>query len=608
MLTATYSPDDNKLRLYASTRLDPETYARVKTAGFKWAPKQELFVAPMWTPSREDFLKSLCGEIEDEDRSLIERAEERAERFGEYSEKRAAESSNAHAAVREIADAIPFGQPILVGHHSEKRARKDAERIHNGMRKAVDLWETSKYWTERAAGAIGHAKYKELPEVRARRIKTIEADKRKREKSTKEAQLFLKMWSTLSDDTKWKAKGGDVPTTKERGLFISNRDHISMCFPLDKYPRQPPASQYEGSKSLWSAIDDGVISAEQARDIAIPIHERQIAWNARWIAHYDNRLAYEKAMLAESGGIETDKTKPEVGGAIRCWASPGHGRGWAYIQKVNKVTVTIHEKASYSERVFRAKMPFDKIKAIMSAAEVTAARAENRLIETDAGVGFYLEDRTPAAAPADAEAGTAPAGKPADGQPDHIEAMKASLKAGVQIVAAPQLFPTPAGIIAQMIERAGIVPGDRVLEPSAGTGELAAGILACPGNAQGGEISLDLVEVNIRLTDALRARFRDRVEVIGIIAMDFLEMSKAACYDRIVMNSPFGNAADIAHIRHAIGLLKPGGRIVALCANGPRQNEKLKPLASSWEVLPAGSFREQGTDISVAMLVIDKPE
>ncbi len=46
MNTATYSPEDNKLRLYPSCRLDSETYARVKAAGFRWAPKQELFVAP----------------------------------------------------------------------------------------------------------------------------------------------------------------------------------------------------------------------------------------------------------------------------------------------------------------------------------------------------------------------------------------------------------------------------------------------------------------------------------------------------------------------------------------------------------------------------------
>ena len=50
--TATYSPEDNKLRLYASSRLDADLYARVKAAGFSWAPKQELFYAPAWSPSR----------------------------------------------------------------------------------------------------------------------------------------------------------------------------------------------------------------------------------------------------------------------------------------------------------------------------------------------------------------------------------------------------------------------------------------------------------------------------------------------------------------------------------------------------------------------------
>jgi hypothetical protein len=50
--TATYSPDDNKIRLYASSRLDSETYARVKAAGFRWAPKQDLFFTT-WSPRAE---------------------------------------------------------------------------------------------------------------------------------------------------------------------------------------------------------------------------------------------------------------------------------------------------------------------------------------------------------------------------------------------------------------------------------------------------------------------------------------------------------------------------------------------------------------------------
>ena len=36
-MTATYSPEDNKLRLYSLHRLDDETYQRIKKAGFKWA-------------------------------------------------------------------------------------------------------------------------------------------------------------------------------------------------------------------------------------------------------------------------------------------------------------------------------------------------------------------------------------------------------------------------------------------------------------------------------------------------------------------------------------------------------------------------------------------
>jgi Domain of unknown function (DUF3560) len=138
--TASYSPDDDKLRLYASGRLDAETYAEVKAAGFRWAPKQDLFFTS-WSPRAEDLATKLAGEIEDEDKSLTGRGQERAERFTDYQEERADEAERARAAVSAIAENIPFGQPILVGHHSERRARKDAEEIEVGMHKAVKLWE-----------------------------------------------------------------------------------------------------------------------------------------------------------------------------------------------------------------------------------------------------------------------------------------------------------------------------------------------------------------------------------------------------------------------------------------------------------------------------------
>jgi hypothetical protein len=94
-----YTAEDNRLRLYSTTRLDSETYARGKAAGFISAPKQDLFVAPMWTPSREDLHIELAGEIEDEDRSLVDHAVERADRFSDYKESRIDDAQRAHDAV-----------------------------------------------------------------------------------------------------------------------------------------------------------------------------------------------------------------------------------------------------------------------------------------------------------------------------------------------------------------------------------------------------------------------------------------------------------------------------------------------------------------------------
>ncbi|MBF8090700.1 DUF3560 domain-containing protein, partial [Klebsiella pneumoniae] len=173
---ATYSPDDNKLRLYASLRLDEETYSLINKAGFRWAPKQELFVAPAWTPGREDVLLSLAGDIEDEDSTLFDRQEQRAGRFSDYSDRRAVESEQALAHVDSLASAVPLGQPILVGHHSERRARRHAQKIESGMKRAVMLFERAEYWEQRAQASLQHAKYKERPDVRYRRIKKIEAD------------------------------------------------------------------------------------------------------------------------------------------------------------------------------------------------------------------------------------------------------------------------------------------------------------------------------------------------------------------------------------------------------------------------------------------------
>ena len=364
-LTATYSPEDNKLRLYASTRLDAETYAQVKEAGFSWAPRQQLFVAPMWTPQREDMLLKLCGEIGDEDKSLVQRAKERAERFENYSESRAKDAEQAHKQVTSILEHIPFGQPILVGHHSEKRARKDVERIDNGMRKSVKMWDTSKYWAARAEAAILDAKYKERPDVRARRIKKLEAEERKQARILTHARQSLAAWS---------AEG----LTHEQALTVASSADFSM-------PRKEgDRPDFHQKPSAWTALKGDFPNLYAPRSLeevvasAKTCFTRSIAHHERWQAHFANRLTYERAMLKQDGGIVADQNRPEVGGACKCWASPRGG--WSIIQKVNKVSVTVLDNWGNGGRDSTRTIPFDKLTAVMSKAAVDEARQAGRLL------------------------------------------------------------------------------------------------------------------------------------------------------------------------------------------------------------------------------------
>jgi 16S rRNA G1207 methylase RsmC len=629
MLTfnATYSPDDNKLRLYASGRLDKALYDRVRTTGFIWAPKQELFVAPMWTPSRADLCEELAGEIGDEDKNLVERAEERAERFEDYSEKRAADADNARRHVSSIADGIPFGQPILIGHHSERHARRDAEKIESGMRRAVKMWETSKYWIDRAQGALAHAQHAERADVRARRIKKIEADKRKAERETAEATHNIKLWAKMGETEAM--QNGKTLTVYEVAVIISNRCNISKCFTLAEYPRELPKSQYEGLMSIYSALTDGIITPEQARDICIRVYERSNARRARWIEHYNNRLAYERAMLGESGYILPPKkpTKAALpilnyGGEVQyknrysrgeIITTQAHGMTKAEFAAIYKDYKGTFISADGTHRIRSAIISNNGTRGLCAVyltdskqhtkpggelitreQQATAARIEKGQRELQVKIKQHADIRAHNKLVIAGTVAPSPKAEAVTPSAD-FDAMRESLRAGVQVITAPQLFPTPLDLAARMVELAGVEPGARVLEPSAGTGNIAAQV------ARNTQASLLCVEVNQALCSGLQ-----RAGYV-VQSADFLETSPddlGGVFDCVIMNPPFENAADIKHILHAQKFLRDGGRLVAICADGPRQRAALMPLADLWEDLPPGTFKNQGTNVNTALVVI----
>lgn len=168
-------------------------------------------------------------------------------------------------------------------------------------------------------------------------------------------------------------------------------------------------------------------------------------------------------------------------------------------------------------------------------------------------------------------------------------------------------FPTGAAATEAAIDAAEIQPGMEVLEPHAGMAHIADAIREQTG------VEPDVAELSNTRRELLEAKG------YNLVGSDFLEL-QGKQYDRIVMNPPFSNGRDIQHVQHAYGLLKPGGRLVAIVGEGAFfQSNKRAEGFREWldergatnEKLPEGSFMDPSlpvnTGVSARMVVIDKP-
>lgn len=75
-----------------------------------------------------------------------EKRQARIERLKNLAANARRESTELFVKSSKMADIIPFGQPILVGHHSERSDRRYRNKIHETMGKSVRADEKSREW------------------------------------------------------------------------------------------------------------------------------------------------------------------------------------------------------------------------------------------------------------------------------------------------------------------------------------------------------------------------------------------------------------------------------------------------------------------------------
>jgi len=176
----------------------------------------------------------------------------------------------------------------------------------------------------------------------------------------------------------------------------------------------------------------------------------------------------------------------------------------------------------------------------------------------------------------------------------------------LQFANIPGYFPTPAALVADMIESADIPEGVAVdvLEPEGGSGAILDQVRASRPLAR-----LTTYERHSSLRDVLSLK---GYELAG---SDFLDARPAASFDFVLMNPPFEKSQDIEHVLHAFDFLKPGGRLVAIMSPGPfyRSDRTAQDFRLWFDSvggekvdIPAGVFKESGTGIATVMVTISR--
>lgn len=102
----------------------------------------------------------------------------KAERVEGWAESRQRKADEREAKARQTADMIPMGQPIMVGHYSEGRHRRDIERMQDNTRAAIDHSRKAQAHASRAEGIRRWEEERLSAPVTIRRIAKLEAQER----------------------------------------------------------------------------------------------------------------------------------------------------------------------------------------------------------------------------------------------------------------------------------------------------------------------------------------------------------------------------------------------------------------------------------------------
>jgi 16S rRNA C967 or C1407 C5-methylase (RsmB/RsmF family) len=556
--------------------------------------------------------------MEEAEADRAARMDDRAEALAGKAERKADEADSRYAAAQAIGEHIPMGQPVLVGHHSERGHRRDIKRMDGHMRKSVEAAAEAKLAAARAQSAERHMEARNNPRRVYRRIKTLKADlgraqreldgyttrhldghgqpvyvfehqaaegRRREEVEGRVADLTEKIryWTEALDAAK--EAGADVPPDTDaikKGYWVKswagwkevkrvNKVSVTVIDSWDN-PNDPEPRYFDRKVTL----DDIREIRERSPFEPTPAVD----------------LDAELAALDAADAVTAAEPTPEPAPAVEPARHPSG---------LSEAALDVLRAAGATERsIHLVGVPDDRA----AYAEVHYWLTSRPGFQTySTGERAYLYRQDPRQTLAEVT-GWEPV-RPASGEHDKRLAY----------------FATPDITASLMATEIGAIGTGRVLEPSAGDGALVRAVLRQHPAAEVTAVEVDDARVRLLYRQfrmpgvdghVYSERFQD-------FALQAFEDSSFVPFDAVVMNPPFTEPGDprawSTHFGLAWDLLAPGGRMVAILPNSYRFSE----LRAAREVrelvegsggmvvdLPESTFAGVGTNVRTVLVCTTK--
>ena len=163
---------------------------------------------------------------------------------------------------------------------------------------------------------------------------------------------------------------------------------------------------------------------------------------------------------------------------------------------------------------------------------------------------------------------------------------------------------TTQAVIDQFTQIADIKDGHKVLEPSAGMGLLAEGILK-----HNSDIELDCIELNSQCKKTLREKG------FKVIWSNFLDFKPKYLYDRVIGAPNFKDNIDCEHVMKMYDCTKEGGKIISIMSpfwmTGSSElqikfRKWLENKSYTITILPDNSYVEGGITVPTILINLEK--